>query len=241
MTSLFFGLVGLNVYAIVLVICRARVFHTRLYRPMLLNIGLSVAPLVVLVVGLIAAAMVPSLNGPNWLFRAVVVLVAVVWLVALPNSSYLITELNMSHRREGEDVPLWYDIVLVITLAMSGVFNTVVSVFMVKLLYASFVHFESTVEAFGRVDVQFLPAVVIVLCAFGMYLGRYIRFNSWDLLHPVSFLRKLRDHVAQPHAVRNAIGFTLTHAVFIGLVYVILAGTITDLALQFSAETEQVA
>lgn len=234
---MFFGLVGLNLYAVVLVVLRARVFHTRLYRPMLLNIGLSVAPLVVLLVGLLASLLVPVFDGPYWLFQAAALLVGLVWLVMLPNSSYLITELNMTHRREGEDVPLWYDIVLVITLAMSGVFNTVVSVLMVKALYALFMHTGTMVQVLSRQDVQFLPALIIVLCAVGMYLGRYIRFNSWDLMHPISFLRKLRNHFSRPRALRAAIGFTLTHAVFIGLVYVILAGTITDLALKFSSVT----
>lgn len=233
MNNLFLGLVGLNLYAVVLVVCRARVFHTTLYRPMLINVGLSIAPLAVLLVGGMVAISFAAFGLPSWLFRVVSVLVALVWLAMLPNSSYLITELNMSHRREGEEVPLWYDIVLVITLAMSGVVNTVISVLMVQLVYGVFTHpGDADLAAFlGRADVRYLPIVVIVLCAVGMYLGRYIRFNSWDLLHPVSFWRKFRTHFAEPGAVRGALGFTATHTVFIGLIYLIVAGTITDLAL----------
>jgi uncharacterized membrane protein len=227
--SLPLGLIGINVYAALLVFLRARVYRTPLYRPMLLNIGLSIAPLVVLAGGL-AVTLVAGGTGQALLVYALALLTCLVWLALLPNSSYLITELNMTHRKDGDGVPLWYDIVLVITLAMSGVFNTVVSIFLVKVLYASMIHStSSTSGALAQLDVRALPFGVIALCAVGMYLGRYIRFNSWDLLHPLSFARKLGRHFATSDARRQAIGFTVTHAVFIGLVYVILAGTISEL------------
>jgi uncharacterized membrane protein len=227
--SLPLGLIGINVYAALLVFLRARLYRTPLYRPMLLNIGLSIAPLVVLVGGLMVAIAGGSIGSPQLVY-ALALLTCLVWLALLPNSSYLITELNMTHRKDGDGVPLWYDIALVITLAMSGVFNTVVSIFLVKVLYASMFHSTSnTSGALAQLDVRALPVGVIVLCAVGMYLGRYIRFNSWDLLHPLSFVRKLGRHFAASEARRQAIGFTVTHAVFIGLVYVILAGTISEL------------
>lgn len=229
MFSLPLGLIGINVYAALLVFLRARVYRTPLYRPMLLNIGLSVAPLVVLVGGLMVAIAGGSI-GSTPLMYALAIIACLVWLVLLPNSSYLITELNMTHRKDGDGVPLWYDIVLVITLAMSGVFNTVISIFLVKVLYASMFHStSSTSGALAQLDVRLLPFAVIALCAVGMYLGRYVRFNSWDLLHPLSFARKLARHFTASDARRQAIGFTVTHAVFIGLVYVILAGTISEL------------
>ena len=47
MASLVAGLaavVGLNVYAVLLIVLRARVYRVRLYRPMLVNVGLSLLP-----------------------------------------------------------------------------------------------------------------------------------------------------------------------------------------------------
>jgi hypothetical protein len=49
------GIVGMNALALLLVLARAPLFRTRLYRPMLLNIGLSVAPVVVLGAGVLVA------------------------------------------------------------------------------------------------------------------------------------------------------------------------------------------
>ena len=57
--------------------------------------------------------------------------------------------------------------------------------------------YRPTVPGRYRVFWHVLPLVlatlgaVLVLVAFGMYLGRYLRFNSWDLRHPVSFVKKL--------------------------------------------------
>lgn len=38
-------------------------------------------------------------------------------------------------------------------------------------------------------------AVVSLLCGVGIYIGRFLRFNSWDILHPFSLLRKLIQNI----------------------------------------------
>lgn len=82
---------------------------------MLWNIWLSVVPLGVLLTGWLSATLLLLVARPG--AYVVLIVTGVVWLL-LPNSSYLITELNQSHRRENDVVPLWYDIILVITLAL---------------------------------------------------------------------------------------------------------------------------
>ena len=62
--------------------------------------------------------------------------------------------------------------------------------------------------------------IVIVLGAVGVYLGRYLRLNSWDVRHPGSLVRKLRTHVRQRGKALEAFGFVLTHALLIALLYV---------------------
>lgn len=32
---------------------------------------------------------------------------------------------------------------------------------------------------------------VLLLCGFGMYIGRFLRLNSWDILHPLALLRRV--------------------------------------------------
>src|SRR6478735_3903422 len=104
------GIAGLNLYAALLVLARPRLFGTRLYRPMLLNLALSVAPLVVLALTVVGMLLVLALAPSQAALLTVMAVGGLVWLVLLPNSGYLVTELNLSHRRADETVPLWYDI-----------------------------------------------------------------------------------------------------------------------------------
>ncbi|WP_152193077.1 DUF1361 domain-containing protein [Georgenia satyanarayanai] len=216
------GVVLLNLYALALVVARAPAFGTRLYRPMVLNIGLSVAPAVVLAVTTALLLLAVVLESPL-LVWPVIAGGGVTWLLVLPNSAYLITELNFSHRRQEEAVPLWYDIVLVLTLAVSGVMNTLLNVLLVQTMYLV-VGYPNDAEPFTRVDSWVLSAVVLLLVTLGMYLGRYLRFNSWDVAHPRSFVRKLVGHFGQRAKRREALGFCVTHTVLLALLYLLVVG-----------------
>ena len=149
----------------------------------------------------------------------------VIWLLLLPNAGYLITELNLSHRHDDDPVPMWFDVVLVISLAMSGVLNTVLNVFVVQVGYVLEVHGDEAAPLQGA-DARVLVVVILLVTSFGMYLGRSVRLNSWDVRHPGSVVRKTLDHLRQPGAAGNAIGFTVLHAVFLGLMYLVVVGPV---------------
>ncbi len=221
------GVALLNVYALLLVLLRAPVFRTRLYTPMVLNIGLSAAPAVMIAlagVGLLVAIAAES----ALVMWSVIIVFGVAWLLFLPNSAYLITELNFSHRKQDEAVPLWYDIVLVLTLAMSGVMNTLLNVLLVQTMYV-LVRYPNEVRPLQRVDSWVLVILVLGLVTFGMYLGRYLRFNSWDITHPSSFLRKLGGHFRSAAKRREALGFCVAHTVLLAVMYVVVVAPAVDL------------
>lgn len=224
LTSLILGVVLMNVLALALVIARSRVFHTRVYRPMLLNLALSVAPLLVLVGGLLVV-LLAELVIPGPVVALLLVLVVVVWLLLLPNAGYLITELNLSHRREGDGVPMWFDVVLVISLAMSGVLNTVLNVFVVQLAWVIQVHDDRAAPLAGS-DAVLVVVAILLLVSFGMYLGRSVRLNSWDVRHPRSLVTKVATHLRGPGAAGSALGFTLLHALFLGIIYLVVVGPV---------------
>ncbi|KAM9862176.1 hypothetical protein ACI1US_01926 [Leucobacter sp. BZR 635] len=216
MEFLFLGAATLSVYAATLVILRAVVYRTKLYRPMLLNIGLSVLPILLLGLAFIALLWLVPIN--QVLAIVVVAVLGIAWLLMLPNASYLITELNQSHRKEDDPVPLWYDIILVISLAMSGVINTIVNVFVAQMLYGV-VMFDDRALSFFRPRSMILLVTVLLLIGLGMYLGRYLRLNSWDVQHPIAFVRKVVAHFRERGNALACLGFTLTYAIFIGILY----------------------
>lgn len=215
----------LNLYAIVLIVLRARVYGVALYRPMIVNVGLSFLPVlgaILAIAGLlVASGLLNRLDLSPWaattgLWVYLVAGVAM-WLLFFPNSIYLITELNFSHRRDDDPIPLWFDIVQTLTLTLSGIANAVVSLAMVQTVFAVvIVDADSGIPASSWV----FAGVIVVLGAVGVYLGRYLRFNSWDVRHPASMVRKLAAHLRLRGKALEAGGFVVTHAVLIGLVYV---------------------
>lgn len=227
MNLLFLGVILLNVFAFALVLLRAPLFRTEVYRPMLLNIGLSVLPVFVLTFWIVGDLALSAAGASTWLVVTVAAAGLVVWLLLLPNAGYLVTELNFSHRKDGEDVPLWYDIVAVLSLAMSGVLNTVVNIFLVQMFYAV-LRYPDDPKPFERPASWMVVAVVLVLVSFGIYLGRYIRFNSWDLAHPIGFLRKFLGYFRAPGKVRDALLFSGLHTVFFALIYLVVIGSLLE-------------
>ena len=228
MSALLLGVLAvalLNLYAAVLIVLRARVYGVTLYRPMLLNIGLSFLPVLLAIVfgvgfllltpvfGRVAEAVDHGGSIAIWIY---LIVATAVWLLFFPNSVYLITELNFSHRAQTTPVPLWYDIVQTLALTLSGIANAVLSLAVVQTMVVVLLDPpDKRIPAASWV----FSAVVIVLGAVGVYLGRYLRFNSWDVRHPTSLVRKLASHLRERGKAPEAFGFVLTHALLIGLLY----------------------
>ncbi|WDG17819.1 DUF1361 domain-containing protein [Microbacterium sp. Clip185] len=222
----------LNAYAALLILLRAKVYGVPLYRPMLVNIGLSLAPVALAFVGLIgfllvapAALSLVSISATLpaaavWIYLGVVTLV---WLVFFPNSIYLITELNFSHRREHTPVPLWYDIVHTLTLTGSGLANAVLSLALIQ--FGLIVVIADPAAGSGPPGWSWIFAAgAILLGSVGVYLGRYLRLNSWDVRHPATLIRKLRDHFAARGKALEGVAFVATHTVLVALLYVPIFG-----------------
>lgn len=229
MSAVLFGAVAvvlLNLYAAILVLLRSRVYGVALYRPMLVNIGLSFLPVllvivfgggllaVVPVVGRVADVAAGAGSALVWAYLAVA---TVVWLLFFPNSVYLITELNFTHRAAHTPVPLWFDIVQTLALTLSGIANAILSLAVVQTLLILLI---DAPDAGIPMLTWILAAAIILLGAIGVYLGRYLRVNSWDVRHPASLARKLTGHLRQRGKALEAGGFVLTHALLIALLYV---------------------
>lgn len=220
------GAAALNLFALALVLLRAPIYRVPVYRPMLLNVVLSLAPAVVL--GLTFGTLVlvgPLVHGP-FLPLAVIVAGGLVWLLLLPNSAYLITELNFSHRRTDDPVPLWFDIVGTLALALSGIVNTLLNVVPAQVIYLILRYGDTpaaTAVATSGADSWVAVAVILLLVFFGIYLGRHIRFNSWDLVRPTRFVSILVRHFRQPGRVTEAAGFCALHTILFGILYAMIA------------------
>jgi uncharacterized membrane protein len=109
--------------------------------------------------------------------------------------------------------------------ALSGVLNTLSNVLLVQLGYVLIVR-PNDDDPYRQPDSWALVAVALVLVTVGIYLGRYVRFNSWDLLHPWSFVRKLAEHFRVPDRLRTLAGFVVVHTLFFGLLYLLIVAPV---------------
>ena len=123
-------------------------------------------------------------TGGRLLFGAV----APFWLLFFPNAPYVITDLK--HLHVSSSVPVWYDAVLMTCFVSTGLSLGLVSLYLMHNL----------VRRMVGAGVGWLFAISSIgLAAFGMYLGRVMRFNSWDAIQePDSLARYTLDVLTQP-------------------------------------------
>lgn len=113
------------------------------------------------------------------------------WLLFLPNAPYLITDLI--HLRPRDGVPLWYDATILFVFAFLGLLLGIVS--------SLFVH-EIMEKYIGPFKAWLFLSTCFTLSGYGIYLGRFLRWNSWDLLvNPIELLRDSFFRLTNPIAI----------------------------------------
>jgi uncharacterized membrane protein len=140
----------------------------------------------------LGVAAVHRRGGPRFLLWAI----GAGWLLFLPNAPYILTDFIHLGRASG--APLWFDAALIGTFAAAGL----------ALGLASLLVVHHVVEARAGLVVGWVVAVSSLgLSAVGIYLGRFPRFNSWDVLtDPHSLisvvLLRLTDPFGNPFLLR---------------------------------------
>lgn len=136
----------------------------------------------------------------------------VLWLLFLPNAPYIVTD--YVHLRRDTSVPSWYDIILVTSAAWTGLVLGFASLFLV----------HSVLRRTVGPRLGWLAVVgAIALCSFGIYLGRILRWNSWDVFsRPSHLLADVRERVADPLEHPTTFAMTLLLAAFLTLAYVLV-------------------
>ena len=129
------------------------------------------------------------------------------WLLFLPNSPYILTDLF--HLRPRDPFPLWYDLVLVMSFALIGMM-----VFL-KSLKDMFDILQNYVKP---AYIAIITPILFWLISFGLYLGRYLRFNSWNVVnHPFQLMRQSFDILFE----KDTIAFTFIFSIFLAFLYYI--------------------
>jgi uncharacterized membrane protein len=143
--------------------------------------------------------------GRWWLL----LLPAAAWLLFFPNAPYLVTDLI--HLRAYPPVPLWYDAIMLMSFAWAGCFLALVSLNMMHQIARHYA---------GRTLSWVIVMAVLGLCGLGIYMGRFLRWNSWDLiLYPYDVLSDIGQRLLNPFSHLQAYGVTLLFAAFLLVSY----------------------
>ncbi len=131
------------------------------------------------------------------------------WLLFFPNAMYIITDLF--HLVKREHVPLWYDLILLFSSAILGAIMGFLSVINVEQYLRRFINHRS------------IPWVILsffLLCGYGVYLGRYLRWNSWDVIaDPVSLMGDMLQDIIHPFRNKQCWMLTLFFGVWLQIMY----------------------
>jgi uncharacterized membrane protein len=195
---------GASLICLVIVGARITVSDSGRYSNLVWNLFLAWIPFV-----LAYGAYILSWSR-RWLY-IVIPVTAFLWLIFFPNAPYILTDLQHL-ARQSADTPLWYDVIMLVWFSWTGLLLGIVSLY--------FMH-EIVQRTFGRAAGWSFVFVVSVLGSFGVYLGRFVRFNSWDLLQaPGEIAISILGLVIDP--TLRMVAFTTLFAVFYLFVYLTL-------------------
>lgn len=167
------------------------------------NIFLAWVPCII---SLVILSHFDKLKRHNVLFA----ILFVTWLLFFPNAAYILTDLiHVKHRYY---IPMWYDMLLIGSFAVNGL--------IIGLYSLSHIH-QIIKHTYGHRISWAAICVLMYLNGLGVYLGRVLRWNSWDIAtHPVRIVHDLFA-ILNPFRHPQAVVFTASFSLGTLLFYIV--------------------
>ncbi len=140
------------------------------------------------------------------------VVLTLLWLAFLPNSFYLMSDLV--HLQNTGEIGLLFDSVLFLSCIWNGAIAGFLSMYW---LHKAVLRRRSPRRAAVAVG------VVLLLTSFAIYLGRNLRWNSWDILaNPAALLFDVSDRLVSPLAHPQVFLTTSTYFILLSSMYLVI-------------------
>jgi uncharacterized membrane protein len=137
---------------------------------------------------------------------------ATAWLLFFPNAPYICTDLV--HLTSSFHRHFWIDMVLILSCALTGLVLGFVSLYLMQIVVT---------RLYGRIAGWTLVGAVAALSGFGIYIGRFLRFNSWDVVFkPFELYRGVGRWLSQPASHSTSLAFPVLFATFLFITYLML-------------------
>jgi len=135
------------------------------------------------------------------------------WLLFLPNAFYIVTD--FIHLVNHPTIPIWYDAGLLAITSWTGIFLAVVSLYTLQRIVRDY---------FGNLFSWGFSLLVIGLNGYGVYLGRFLRWNSWDMMFDArEILSDSYTMLRNPMSYTDKIGFILMYTSLFLVTYLTFA------------------
>ena len=136
---------------------------------------------------------------------------AALWLLFFPNAPYLVTDFK--HLRDFTEMPIWYDVVLLTASAWAGLLLGFTSLWLMQAVARRLV---------GTLNAWLFAFAVLALSSFGIYLGRFQRWNSWDVfVQPQALLADVAERLVHPAEHPRAVAVTVLFTSFLATAYLV--------------------
>lgn len=131
-------------------------------------------------------------------------------ILFLPNAPYLLTDLF--HLSKNLIAPLWFDLVLILSFSLLGLILFIITTDQLLKVLAPYFRSASMFRV-----CKFL---IILSNGYGIYLGRYLRFNSWDILsRPEELASGMYHSVFDTNCYKETLAVSITFAIFLYLLF----------------------
>lgn len=138
-------------------------------------------------------------------------LLTIVWMAFIPNSFYMITDLVHLNYYESNSA-LFY-VVILFSFALNGLILGYTSLYQIH---------RQLIKRLGAKAAHYYVATVLLLCSFAIYLGRYLRWSTWDIVaNPAGLLFDVSDRIINPVAHGQTFQITALVFVLLGSFYVL--------------------
>jgi uncharacterized membrane protein len=178
--------------------------HSLVYDYMLWNLFLAWLPLV------FSLRLIYVLRTKLWSAWEPM-LFTLLWLAFLPNSFYMISD--FIHLRDVPRLDVLYDTVLFTSFIYTAVLLGFASMYTLHL------------ELKKRVSVRtagILMALTLLICSIGIYIGRYLRWNSWYVVtNPAGLLFDISDRILHPRSYPQMFTTILSFFALLGSMYLL--------------------
>jgi uncharacterized membrane protein len=195
-------IVYIYLFAIALNILRVILFGSVAFIYILWNILLATIPFV------ISSILLRYTKKEN-IIKPFFIMGFILWLLFLPNAPYVITD--FIHLGRIHSVPVMFDIFVLFSSAWVSLLMGLYSLFhMEKILLLKFSN---------KITSIFI-SIIILFTSFGIYLGRFLRFNSWDVFTSHRFLlSSVWKMFSNSNNYINVYGYTFLFFIFIYISY----------------------